>query len=124
VSTNRKDNRKRRKRSGKGKKSFTPTQFEQLQCAICGESIKDVTSAMCMPEEDNPCHFDCVIQALAEKEPLKEDEKIIYMGSNHFAIVQESEYNKRNFSILRTIDFPRKDNRENWRANMKQELSV
>lgn len=101
---------------------FVPTQFEKLQCHICSEIIEDVTSAISFPGEEEPSHFDCVIKRLMEKENILEDEKIIYLGSNIFAVVKESEYNKRDFNIVRKLDINRPENREDWRFKMRQEL--
>jgi len=125
MSTSRKDNRRgKKRRSGKGKKNnFTPTQFESLQCSICGEIIEDVTSAMCSPTGEEPAHFDCIIKQLSEKEELKENELIVYLGSNHFAVVQKEDYNKRQINIIRTIDFHRIEEREEWRIKMRNEIT-
>lgn len=124
MSTSRNRDRKgRRRRSGKGKKMpFVPTQFEKLQCHICNEIIEDVTSAISYPGEVEPSHFDCVIKRLRENEAIKEDEKIIYLGSNTFAVVKESEYNKREFNIVRKLEIGRPEDREEWRYKMRQEL--
>jgi hypothetical protein len=129
VSSNKKDNNRRNRRRNKGgqakkKQEFQPTLHEMLPCSVCGEPIKDMTSAISTVDNDDPAHFDCVVSQLNKREVLSEQEKIVYLGSGHFAVVELSEYNKRSLNIIRKIEPLSKDSREQWRKKMRQELKA
>lgn len=93
-------------------------------CPICNEGVKEVGNAIDY-QGQGPTHFDCVLRALNEKEDLKSDEKITYVGSGRFGIIN----NKKNdsgvsFTLLREIDVEDREKVLPWRDERKIYVSV
>ena len=93
-------------------------------CPVCNEGVKEVGNAIDYLGQ-GPTHFDCVLRALNEKETLKPDEKIIYVGSGRFGVIN----NKKNdsgvpFTLLREIDVEDREKVLTWRDERKIYVSV
>jgi hypothetical protein len=107
--------------------SLKPLVREVADCPICGEPIKDITSALSLKGEDGtalavPAHFDCVLDQIKEKETLGPDETIIYLGKGEFGVVIDKEYLKGKLQIIRKIGYEQLDNRDDWRQNMRLDV--
>ena len=116
-SSNRKRDRKRKKRGPKAKiapettkkplNTLLPTQAKapyhsnlpplpvkrieepMVVCPLCGEVIENIASALTYPE-GGFCHFDCVLEKIAKDERLTDKQKVSYIGRGTFAIVEEN----------------------------------
>lgn len=102
------------------KKSNTVALFT---CTVCSEGVKEVGNAI--DYMGGPAHFDCVIRSLTEKEDLKKGEKITYIGSGRFGVIN----NKKNdsgvpFTLLREIDVEDRDKELPWRDSRKINVSI
>ncbi|MBN2628243.1 MAG: hypothetical protein JXA95_16385 [Spirochaetales bacterium] len=102
--------------------SLKPLVRESADCPICGESIKDITSALSLRDGAGPAHFDCVLKQIRERETLVPGETIIYLGKGDFGVVPEEEYQQGKLQILRKIPFEQLEDREEWRMNMRQDV--
>lgn len=69
-------------------------------CKLCGEVIDVIASAMTHPE-GGFCHFDCVLNAIAQESHLTENQKVSYIGRGTFAVVQTNE--DGSFSFIKRI---------------------
>jgi hypothetical protein len=59
-------------------------------CALCGEAIDDMLTAIPLcDEEQQLCHFECVQKKLMAQEQLTANESMSYIGNGDFCIVQE-----------------------------------
>ncbi len=93
-------------------------------CPVCNEGVKEVGNAIDY-QGQGPTHFDCVLRALNEKEDLKPGEKITYVGSGRFGVIN----NKKNdsgvpFTLLREIDVEDREKVLSWRDERKIYVSV
>lgn len=80
------------------------------RCIKCSRMITEMGSAI-KDENDRFIHFDCVIRELSEKNKnmLKPGQKISYLGSNIFGIVEEYKENgKSKFKIKEKITYVKK----------------
>jgi hypothetical protein len=102
--------------------SLRPLFREIADCPICGEPIKDITSALSLEGEGAPAHFDCVLTRMKEKETLAEGETIIYLGKGDFGVVNDEEYRKGKLQIIRKVVYEQLENREEWRMKMRQDV--
>jgi len=102
--------------------SLKPLVREVADCPICGEPIKDITSALSLRDGAGPAHFDCVLNQIREKERLNPGEAVIYLGKGDFGVVQDEEYQKGNLQIIRKIAYEQLENREEWRLKMRQDV--
>ncbi|MBN2618192.1 MAG: hypothetical protein JXR64_07775 [Spirochaetales bacterium] len=92
-------------------------------CPVCNEGIKEVGNAI--DYLGGPSHFDCVIRSLTEKENLKPGEKITYIGSGRFGVIN---YKKNDsgvpFTLIREIDVEDKEKTLPWRDERKIDVSI
>jgi len=124
-SSNRKRDRKRKKRGPKVKSTteltkkplntLLPTQTKvpyhsslpplpvrrveepMVECPLCGKVIENIASALIYPE-GGFCHFDCVLEKIAKDERLTDKQKVSYIGRGTFAVVEENEENGFTFA--------------------------
>ncbi|AEE16348.1 hypothetical protein [Treponema brennaborense] len=88
-------------------------------CPRCNQPITDITSALAERKTGEPVHFDCVVDFLKQSEPLKENEKITYIGQGRFAVVYFSNpHDMRHFTIVRVIEWEERDKKYPWRADI------
>ena len=113
-------------KSDDGKKVSTDekmTRFNPPNCTICGKMVFDLTSAMALPEDGSPVHFDCALQKAGEQEHIGKNEKIIYVGSGNFAVVEFTDQTGGSFDIKRRISYEQKEQICEWRKKMTVEIA-
>ena len=71
-------------------------------CELCGEKIETIASAM-TTAIGGYAHFDCVLAHIRELENLGESEKLSYLGSGNFGVIETDAEGK--FHITRTINW-------------------
>lgn len=123
MSTNKQDRRggRRNRRSNRGKSPYQPEKpvYESYTCNICEKPVENPLTALPNPDNQEPSHFDCIISMLAERENLLDGEQIVYMGSNHYAVVDEEEYSKKEWAIKRKIKIDQPEEGVEWRTKMR-----
>ncbi len=93
-------------------------------CPVCEEGVKELGNAIDF-QGQGPTHFDCVLRALNDSERLMPGEKIIYIGSGKFGVIN----NKKNdsgvpFTLLREITVEDREKTLQWRDSKKIYVSV
>jgi hypothetical protein len=91
--------------------------IKSLSCSVCGQTILEMPSAVAFGPEQGPAHFDCVIQALQDREELKPGEKIAYLGSGVFGVIIETQDNF--FQIVKKILVEDPHSPPEWRKEIK-----
>ncbi len=112
-----------RNKGNKGKGGTKVDTTVKFACPVCGEGLKSIATAVDLG--DGPAHFDCVLRELTKKEDLKQGEKIVYIGSGRFGVIN----NKKNesgvpFTLLKEIDVETRDLDLNWRNEKKIEITL
>ncbi|MBQ0051085.1 MAG: hypothetical protein KBT11_03355 [Treponema sp.] len=89
-------------------------------CELCGQPISDVANAISNKDNDNPVHFDCVLNKIVEAEKPGPNEKVTYIGQGKFAVLYfENVHDTRHFTIRRTIEWEERDKKRGpWRDEM------
>lgn len=110
-------------RSGGYKKKKSSVEAKYI-CPVCNEGVKEVGNAIEF-QGQGPTHFDCVLRSLNEQEKLKPGEKIVYVGSGRFGVIN----NKKNdsgvpFTLLREIEVEDREKVLTWRDERKIYVSV
>ena len=115
--------RRGRRRSG-SRRSDSPRSPDRPTppCGICGEPIKDITSALSRPADGAAVHFDCALAAVSEELKPGEGEKVVYLGKGSFAAVDEQEYQQRKLKISRRIDWENLEEKSSWRIELRTDV--
>lgn len=93
-------------------------------CARCSKPITDLSAALAEKETGEPIHFDCVLEFLKQQEPLKINEKLIYIGQGRFAVAYfENPHDLRHFSIRKIIEWEERDKKYDWRSEISSRYS-
>lgn len=90
-------------------------------CELCGQPISaiELGSAVSGKNTDNPVHFDCVLNQIIEEEKPGLNEKVTYIGQGKFAVLHfENPNDLKHFTIRRTIEWEKTEERLDWRNEM------
>ena len=71
-------------------------------CAICGEKIDLIASAMTNPD-GGYVHFDCALNRIKEEESLSENQVVSYIGSGNFGVCERDA--NGSYHIVKTINY-------------------
>ncbi|MEL3908672.1 MAG: hypothetical protein P1P64_06635 [Treponemataceae bacterium] len=91
-------------------------------CPKCGLPIVEITESIIHTITQQPIHFDCARKIILENESLPENSELNYLGKGTFGIVQFADNNPRNrknFKIIKTINFEEVNNSKEWRNSLK-----
>lgn len=106
------------------KKKSTPVVLPKIKtpaftCSMCGKIIKDLSSALTGKTDRQPVHFDCVLDHLRTTEVVQKHEELRYIGRGCFAVLAFSNpANKKEFTIVRTIEWEDKSIIPEWRKTV------
>lgn len=124
MSTKPKNRDRRGRRKGGLRRSDSPRRPDRPKppCSICGEPIKDITSALAMPINGSPVHFDCALKTVSEELKPGKGEKVIYLGKGSFAVVELQAYQQRKLRINRRIDWENLEEQSEWRRELRTDV--
>ena len=124
--------RRRRNRTDKGPAGPIEGQEERpqaaanvptVECAFCGKPIFDLSSALADKETGDPVHFDCALARVAEHEALSPGEKVVYIGSGTFAVVEYKDRSETAFTVKRRLPFEEEGKKHEWRKALSSRVS-
>ncbi|MBI9105491.1 MAG: hypothetical protein JEZ04_02035 [Spirochaetales bacterium] len=90
-------------------------------CPICGNSVKDINTAIAAEENEAPAHFDCIIKQLEEREQLEKDEKICYLGRGSFGVIKTRNGGSK-FFVRKRIQFEKEEKKFDWRRKISSRI--
>lgn len=96
---------------------FQKPQVEQVICPVCNTPIQEIYLALVDSTTGNTVHFDCALRVIREREPLREGETIVYVGSGSFAIVDRVP-GTGPVNIRKKILFEEKESAAFWRKKI------
>ncbi|MDC7126811.1 MAG: hypothetical protein PQJ46_14665 [Spirochaetales bacterium] len=91
-------------------------------CPYCGNSVKDINTAIASEEDESPAHFDCVLKQLEKRETLEKDEKICYLGRGSFGIVKTRNGGSMKFFIRKRIQYEKEEKKFDWRKTISKRI--
>jgi len=94
-----------------------------VDCALCHKPIFDLSSALADKESGEPVHFDCALQRVSEQETLDAGEKLVYIGSGNFAVVEFKDKTEMAFTIKRRVAFEEESKKQDWRRALSSRVS-
>lgn len=86
--------------------------FNKEDCAICSKKIIDMSNSIKDEENNKYYHFDCLMKEIENKNniALKPMQRMAYLGSSTFGIVEDYKENGRNkFKIIQKFNYFAKD---------------
>lgn len=131
------NNRQNSQRSGETRKRSIPfdpekhflpdpiPEREYDPCAVSGEEIDDIFTAIADPQSGKPARFDKVIEKLSAMETLKDDERIAYIGRGCFGVIaMEKDGNNRPHLVVRKrIEYEMGNDGPDWRKELSPGIS-
>ncbi len=96
--------------------------FPSPDCPLCGKPINDIPAALAERASKAPAHFDCVLASLVEQEKPSAKERVVYLGSGSFAVVEVNPQNQQKFTIIRKIQYEEKENKPEWRLGLNRAI--
>lgn len=104
--------------------TITEIHSREVKCAVCGELISDIFSAISDKLTGKPVHFECVIKKIEGEENLQENEKIAYIGQGRFGVLSyENIRDQKNFKIKKIIEVEDRENKADWRTEISESYS-
>ncbi|NBC30776.1 MAG: hypothetical protein GVY29_12390 [Spirochaetes bacterium] len=94
-------------------------------CALSGEPISDILTAIADPETGQPSNLESVIEKLEKTEPLGPNERVAYIGRGEFGVVEETGDKKKNKSVVikRRIEYENPNQQHEWRKELSPGIS-
>jgi hypothetical protein len=93
-------------------------------CPLCGKPVYDLSTAIATNREtSDPAHFDCVLERVAASESLASGEKLVYLGSGAFGVVEFKDKNESLFTVKRRIQWEKEGEKKDWRKGLSSRIS-
>ncbi len=81
-------------------------------CPFCSKEIKEPLTSLLEKESRKNAHFECILSQIAKIHSLDNREKIYYIGSGAFGIIEEKRFkNKIKINIRERIQYIEKPNK-------------
>ena len=94
-------------------------------CPLCGKPVYDLSTAISASRETGePAHFDCVLERVVASESIAADEKLVYLGSGSFGVVEFKDNKSESaFSVKRRIQWEKEGEKKDWRKVISSRIS-
>ena len=93
-------------------------------CPICGKAVYDLSTAIAASREaGDPAHFDCILERVTASESLAPGEKLVYLGSGSFAVVEFKDKSEGAFSVKRRIQWEKEGEKKEWRKGISTRVT-
>ena len=99
-------------------------QRELLTCPLCDKPLYDLSTALSSNKETGePAHFDCVLERVMAAETLAAGEKIVYLGSGAFGVVEYKDRAETAFTVKRRIQWEKEGEKRDWRKALSARIA-
>ena len=93
-------------------------------CPLCGKPVYDLSTAISASREaGEPAHFDCVLERVVASESIAAGEKLVYLGSGSFGIVEFKDKGESAFSVKRRIQWEKEGEKKEWRKGISSRIT-
>lgn len=93
-------------------------------CPLCGKALYDLSTALSAGADSaEPAHFDCVLERVAAVENLGPGEKIVYLGSGAFGVVEFTDKSETAFTVKRRIQWEKEGEKKEWRKALSSRIA-
>ncbi len=92
-------------------------------CPLCGKPVYDLSTALAASKEQGePAHFDCVLERVASAESLAASERLVYLGSGAFGVVEFKDKAETAFQVKRRIQWEKEGEKKDWRKSLSSRI--
>jgi hypothetical protein len=91
-------------------------------CPICGNSVKDIYTAVAAEDGETPAHFDCILKQIEQREQLEKDEKVCYLGRGSFGIIKTRSGGSMKFFVRKRIQWEKEEKKFDWRRKISSRI--
>lgn len=114
-----------REDTGQRPRSPRPEDAKDLPlCPLCGKPVYDLSTALSASREaGDPAHFDCVLERVNASESVAAGEKLVYLGSGSFGVVEFKDRNESAFVVKRRIQWEKEGEKKDWRRGISSRIS-
>lgn len=125
-----------RRRKGRGERPEAPQQpgapesageppraNPPMECGFCQKPIYDLSTALADRESGGPVHFDCALQRVTDRESLASGERLVYIGSGAFAVVEYKDRSETAFTVKRRLPFEEEGKKQDWRRALSSRVT-
>ncbi len=117
--------------NGQGQKDAVPggrpeaqAKRELVPCPLCGKPVYDLSTAVAASKEaPEPAHFDCVLERVAAAEALAAGERLVYLGSGSFGVVEFKDKSETLFTVKRRIQWEKEGEKKDWRKTLSSRIT-
>lgn len=93
-------------------------------CPLCSKPVYDLSTALSASRETGePAHFDCVLERVNASESLAPGEKLVYLGSGSFGVVEFKDKNESAFSVKRRVQWEKEGEKKDWRKGISSRIT-
>ena len=93
-------------------------------CPLCNKPVYDLSTALSSSRETgDPSHFDCVLERINASESIASSEKLVYLGSGSFAVVEFKDKNENGFVVKRRIQWEKEGEKKDWRKSISSRIT-
>jgi hypothetical protein len=97
---------------------------EPVACPICGKPVYDLSTALSADREHPvPSHFDCILERVTAAEALGPNERVVYLGSGAFGVVEFKDKAESSFVVKRRIQWEKEGEKQDWRKGLSSRIS-
>jgi hypothetical protein len=101
-----------------------PEPREYDACPLSGEPIDNIYVAIADPDSGNPTRFDKVLERLAGREELTENQRLVYIGAGNFAVIEERVKDRRKtVEVVKKIPYEDTHQKNAWRRELSPGIS-
>ena len=88
-------------------------------CPLCGKPVRELPMALAHRATGLPAHFDCIMRELRDVHQIGPQEKICYLGSGCFGIIEfKQPVGSGKFIIKQKIQYEEKESPTEWKKGL------
>lgn len=111
-------------RDGAAQHSRAEPEREMPICPICSKPVYDLSTALAANrEQGDPAHFDCVLERVLASESVGPSERLVYLGSGCFGVVEQQDKGEGSFLVKRRIQWEKEGEKKEWRKGLSSRIT-
>ncbi len=85
---------------------YKPASLTNESCHICNKNINNMSNSVIDATSEKVCHFECAVADIKKKIPVRQNQRLVYLGSKTFGIIEDIKEDGRNkFVIIQKFQY-------------------